>query len=203
MVGQAESGRVSNFGDRGSIEIMRSMLVSVTVLVLCSISTLAARPKQDGPPPVRRLPVPKDVSPQEDRELRAYLGQHATAMQNLVHAVVLLDRPTVKILADRIVDAQIFERGEKANLRALSLVDAEAWGFKNAVRELSFVASTSKSDDLVADRFAVVARACVLCHGHYLHGPRNRNPVDWEPMGGEQDPSEEQPNEASPQTPQP
>ena len=177
---------------------MRATLVSVSLLALCSIPGLAATTKLADSSPVRRLPAPEDVSPQAQRAVRTLLGQHATSMQNLVRAVVLLDRPTIKVLADRIAGEQPFAPPRESGPSIFFQIRGEGWAFAEAARELSFVASTSRSNALLADRFAALTRICVTCHSRYLHGPRKRNPIDWDDA-----PLDEQPNGASSQSPQP
>jgi len=123
------------------------------------------------------------------------MGQHATSMQNLVRAVVLLDRPTIKLLAERIAGEQTFVQtygpGPDEAPDLPRSVAEEGGAFVAAVRELAFVAATGTSDSVLADRFAALTRTCVSCHSDYLRGPRMRNPIDTEPL----DPAPLQPDE--------
>ena len=115
---------------------MRSSLVFVSLLALFSVPGLAATPKPAGPSPARRLPSPDDVSPKMRQALKARMGQHATSTQNLVRAVVLLDRPTIHVLAERIADDKTFAPSATENLDIPRSVFAEAEAFAAAAREL-------------------------------------------------------------------
>ena len=160
---------------------MRSTLVSVALLVLVSLPGLAATPKPAAPAPARRLPAPEDVSSQARQELKARMGQHATAMQNLVRAVVLLDRPTIQILADRIAGEQTFTRSATWQPNIPPQVFSEGEAFAAAARELAFAATTRSNDDVLADRFGALTRRCVSCHSGYSHGQRARPPIGYAP----------------------
>src|SRR5438045_998958 len=157
---------------------MRWTLVPVSLPALCSLPGLAATPKPAAPSPARRLAVPDDVSPRARQVLKTRMGQHATSMENLLRAVVLLDRPTVKVLADRIASEQAFAAGPLTDLNLPPQIVGEGEAFAAAAREVAFVAATGRSDDVLADRFAVLTRTCVSCHGGYLHGPRMRELTD-------------------------
>ena len=159
---------------------MRSILVSVSVLVLVSAPGLAATPKTAAPAPARRLPAPEDVSSRARQELKARMGQHATSTQNLVRAVVLLDRPTIQVLAERIAGEQTFTPSATWQPNIPPQVFSEGAAFAAAARELAFAAATRSNDDVLADRFAAVTRRCVSCHSGYLHGQRPRPPIGYE-----------------------
>src|SRR5262245_589954 len=102
---------------------MRSTLVSVFLLALCSVPGVAA------PAPARHLPAPEDVSPRRRQVLKSRMGQHATSMQNLVRAVVLLDRPTIKVLADQIASEKTFAADATSDLTIPPQVTGEGEKF--------------------------------------------------------------------------
>ena len=162
---------------------MRSTLVSVSLLALCAVPGLAATPKPAAPSPARRLPAPEDVPPRSRQVMKARTGQHATTMQNLVRAVVLLDRPTIKVLADRIAGEKTFDAGalSSEDVHLPSRVSADGDALAAAARELAFAAGTGHNDDVLADRFAVLTHTCVTCHSGYVHGRLPRPPIDFEP----------------------
>lgn len=160
---------------------MRSILVSISLLVLVSVPGVAATPRPAAPAPARRLAAPEDVPPRARQALKARMGQHATSMQNLVRAVVLLDQPTIQILANGIAGAQTFALSATEDLGIPPQIFSEGEAFAAAARELAFAAATRSNDDVLADRFAVLTRRCVSCHSGYLHGPRMRPPIGYEP----------------------
>ena len=84
---------------------MQRLALSGILVVLLSVPGLAAAPKPTAP--AQKLPAPAHVSAQTRQELKARMGQHGTTMQNLVRAVVLIDRPTIRVLATRIADEEI------------------------------------------------------------------------------------------------
>jgi len=163
---------------RCTIETMRSTLVSVSLLALCAVPGLAAT-KEPAAPPVRHLPVPTSVPADARQALRIRMRQHATSTQNLLRAGVLLDRPTIKLLADRIAGEQTFARAAISNLEIPGSVIVDGEAFTTAAQELALAAATGSNDDVLADRFAALTRTCVSCHGAYLHPPRKRPPVDY------------------------
>jgi len=181
---------------------MRSTLVYVSLLALCSVPGLAATPKPAGPSPARHLPAPDNVSSQTRQLLKTRMRQHATSTQNLLRAVVLLDRPTIKVLADQIAGEQIFAPGAISRSALPAHATGKSDAFAAAARELAFAAATVRDDDVLADRFAVLTHACVSCHGVYLHGRLRRIYWDSEPIDREPQPREEQPNEDSSHSPQ-
>jgi len=160
---------------------MRSILVSVSLLVLFSVPGLAATPKPVAPSPARRLPAPEDVPSRARQALKARMGQHATTMQNLVRAVVLLDRPTIQVLADRIAGEQTFSPSETWPPGIPPQIFSEGEAFAAAARELALAAATRSNDEVLADRFGALARRCVSCHSGYLHGLRLRPPIGYKP----------------------
>lgn len=123
--------------------------------------------------------------------LKARVGQHATSMQDLVRAVVLLDRDTVKSLGERIadhhsapdtIDSADSSRQISSAWKAFAAADlgSESEAFAAAARELALAAGTA-AYDVVADRFAAVSRACVQCHRRYVTHDHKINPIDTGP----------------------
>jgi cytochrome c556 len=101
-------------------------------------------------------------------------------MSNLVRAVVLLDRPTVLALAQRIADEEIVARAGAATQGTKRLplpfqFFTEQDALRSAAQQLAAAAAQGNdglvaSDSALADRFATLARTCVACHSAYLHG---------------------------------
>src|SRR5262245_49132095 len=83
---------------------MRLPSIAFVIVLLLSGQTPAA-PKPSAPR--RHLPEPEHVRPGTRQQIRARMGQHVVTAENLVRAVVLLDRPTVRMLATRIADEEV------------------------------------------------------------------------------------------------
>ena len=125
--------------------------------------------------PLQRLPAPQNVSAQLQLEIKGRMTRHGATMSNLVKAVVLLDRPTIRILAGRIADEEIVARVGAASggSKAVAL-PSQFWKEQDALRaaaqELAVAALPAGEDEALADRFSTVTRTCVACHSAYLHG---------------------------------
>ena len=109
-------------------------------------------------------------------ELRERMARHGNVMSNLVKAVVLLDRPTIKLLAQRIADEEVIARLEakgSKNVESRLPKDffAEQDALRAAARDLATSVVSAATDSVLADRFAAVAHTCVACHSVYLRGP--------------------------------
>lgn len=145
--------------------------ISALAAILSSLPGAAAAPQ--APAPARRLPAPEHVSPETRHEVRARMSLHAATMQNLVRAVVLLDRPTVRVLANRIADEEIVARTESLReTRRLALPPryfAEQDELGTIARQLAVAALDGGDDKALADRFSALTRTCVGCHSAYLH----------------------------------
>ena len=148
----------------------RRALVTVVVL-LSSVAGAAAAPKP--PAPVQRLPAPEHVDAKTRQEIKARMGQHATTMQNLVKAVVLLDRPTVRVMASRIADEEVVARtsvkGDKQAPTLPAKFFAEQDALAAAARQLAAAAVDSGDDKTLAEHFATLTKTCIGCHSAYLH----------------------------------
>ncbi len=127
-------------------------------------------------PMARHLATPPYVSASTRAELDARMGRHAEVMSNLVRAVVLLDRPTVRVLASRIADEEVIAHAdtpapERTPLNLPPEFSEEQTALTAAARELALAAAGDSGDDqLLAQRFAAVTTTCVGCHSVYLHG---------------------------------
>lgn len=128
----------------------------------------------EHPQVAQRLPAPEHVTSETRAELHARMGRHAETMSNLIRAVVLLDRPTIRALASRIAEEEVIARSNKTILerRRLNLPPdffAEQTALSVAARELA-AAADGGDDAALADRLSAVTRTCVSCHSVYLHG---------------------------------
>lgn len=103
------------------------------------------------------------------------MGRHAEVVSNLVRAVVLLDRPTIRVLANRIADEEVIAGADKSASERLPLnlppeFLGEQTALATAARELAGAAADSGNDQALAQRFGAVTTTCVGCHSVYLHG---------------------------------
>ena len=158
---------------------MKRITMSGILVALLSVPGLAAAPKP--PAPAQKLPAPAHVSAQTRQELKARMGQHGTTMQNLVRAVVLLDRPTIRVLATRIADEEIVARtGSIREAQRPSLPPkffAEQDELAATARQLAVAAIDGGDDKALADRFSALTRTCVGCHSTYLHDRPDPSPA--------------------------
>lgn len=167
---------------------MRRTPFILPLAVSLLISGAVAAPKVASPPAARRLPAPAHVTPSARQELKTRMGQHAASMQNLVQAVVLLDRPTIRLLADRIADEEIFARTGNIRERQRQAfpprVFTEQEQLGTAARQLAVAAADGGDDKVLADRFAELTRTCVSCHSAYLHDDLDPRPIEPRPKDG-------------------
>jgi hypothetical protein len=149
------------------------------LMVAARAATPASAAPAPAPAPAARqtLPGPEHISPEARAELKARMGRHGNTMSNLVRALVLLDKPTIRTLAGRIADEEVVAGveatapgGKKLELPAQYI--AEQNRLRTVAQQLA--AATLEPDrdaDLVlADRFATLAHTCVACHSVYLLG---------------------------------
>jgi hypothetical protein len=155
-------------------------MMSAILVALLSVQGMAAAPKT--PAPAQRLPAPEHVSAQTRQEVKTRMGAHSVTMQNLVRAVVLLDRPTVRVLAGRIADEEIIARAgaarEKQPFQLPARFFAEQDDLVAAARKLASAAVDRGDDRSLAEHFAAVTRTCVGCHSTYLHDPPSFRPAE-------------------------
>jgi cytochrome c553 len=165
---------------------MRSTSIAVLFIVLLSVRGSVAAPR--APAPARRLPAPEHVSPQTRQEIRARMSLHGATMQNLVRAVVLLDRPTIRLLANRIADEEIVARaGKTPDVQRPPLPPRfflEQDELAATARQLAAAAVDGGEDAALADRFAALTRTCVGCHSAYLHDQPDTQPQPADTGGG-------------------
>jgi cytochrome c556 len=166
----------------------RSMKLETTalpfvLLSLFSFSGAAAPPK--AVPPAQRLPAPEHVTAQARQQLKARMGQHSVTMESLVRAVVLLDRPTIRVLATRIADEEVVAKVAEGPEKGAPLLPAKFYTDQNALavagRQLAAAAVEGGDDNLLAERFAAVTRTCVSCHSSYLHDRPAFPPTEQKP----------------------
>jgi len=108
------------------------------------------------------------------------MGRHGETMSNLVRSVVLLDRPTIRMLSGRIADEETIARsGTSVRERRRLLLPPEFFAEQTtlavAARELAVAADTG-DDRTLADRFSALTHTCVSCHSVYLHGRPDPRP---------------------------
>ena len=139
------------------------------------------------PAPAQRLPPPEHI-PQDTRtEIKARMARHGETMSGLVRSVVLLDRPTVRILATRVADEEVIARAGNGQKRPPLPQDvfAAQEELSTSARQLAAAAIEGGDDKILAERFAAVTRTCIACHSAYLHGrpdlgasaPKGKDPV--------------------------
>jgi hypothetical protein len=136
----------------------------------------------DIPGAAKRLPPPDHISQQASAEIQARMARHGEVVSNLVRAVVLLDRPTIRTLATRIADEEVIARaGATGEPRQLAL-PSEFFTIQDELatdaRKLAETAAEGGDDHLLAERFAALTRTCVSCHTVYLHGRPGPVPLD-------------------------
>jgi cytochrome c556 len=135
----------------------------------------------DKPPMAQHLAAPEHVTAETRAQLSARMRRHGEVMSNVVRAVVLLDRPTIRVLASRIADEEdIAHTSSPANDRLAGNVPHEfqiqQTALATAARALAVAAADQSEDQLLAQRFAEVATTCVSCHSVYLHGRPDARP---------------------------
>ena len=145
-------------------------LVSVAIVGIASLSEASAGPKG----PLLHLMPPEHVAASTRADLRARMSRHGNGVSTLVRAVVLLDRPTITTMAQRLADEELLARDEAQSVdiwRPLlpKAFFAEQNDLRESARNLARAAAQGESDNALADRFATLTRTCVRCHGAYLH----------------------------------
>jgi hypothetical protein len=142
----------------------------------------------DTPAPAQRLPVPEHVSPELRADIKARMTRHGETMSNLVRSVVLLDRPTIRVLAGRIADEEVIAHVAATGEAKRPPLPREFFAAQDelsaSARDLAVAAKQGGDDKLIADRFAAVTRTCITCHSAYLHGRPEAMPVGPKPGNG-------------------
>jgi hypothetical protein len=162
-----------------------STAVAALLTILVSGAGAGAAP---APPAARRLPSPEHVDPQTQREVKARMGQHGTTMEGLVRAVIVLDRPTIRVLASRIADEEVVARAGGARDKQRSSLPAQFFAQQDELaifaRQLAAAAHDGGDDKVLAEHFSAVMRTCVGCHSTYLHDRPGAQPAESKGTGG-------------------
>jgi len=145
----------------------------MSLLALALVPGISAA--SDSPRAATHLRPPEYVTPETRTELDARMARHGAVMSNLVRAVVLLDRPTIRVLAGRIADEEVVSHAARSphTPPPLSLPReffVEQTKLAGAARDLAVAAADGADDRVLAERFAAVTSTCVGCHSSYLHG---------------------------------
>ena len=152
-----------------------------TALPIIMAGAHAAGPSRSAAAPApevrQALPGPEHISPNVRADLKARMGRHGNTMSNLVRALILLDRPTIRALAGRIADEEVVARVEASSGGAKKLeLPAQYLAEQDHLRTVAqqLAAATLEPDRdadlMLADRFAALAHTCVACHSVYLYG---------------------------------
>jgi hypothetical protein len=163
---------------------MRTSILTLLLAATCGTVVLTGTVALGGPSPAGsrarspavRLPAPEHLSAATRAEVRNRMGRHGNTMSNLVRALVLLDRPTIANLAERIADEEVVARVESGGPDKLRLLlpkefFTEGTTLQSSARDLAAAAVNKEADSVLADRFAAVAKTCVSCHSIYLGSP--------------------------------
>jgi cytochrome c556 len=132
---------------------------------------LAVGARDDKP----QAPIAERVSTETRAKLSARMGRHGRVMEQLVRSVVLLDRPAIRTLAERIADEETIALAEtpvseRKRLALSAEFTAEQTQLHAVARQLAAAAVTGSDDVELADRFSALTRTCVSCHSVYMHG---------------------------------
>jgi cytochrome c556 len=157
---------------------MHTPAISALFLVLFLAVSGAGAAK--APAPARRLPAPDHLDAQTRRDTKARMGQHASTMENLVRAVVLLDRPTIRVLATRLADEEVVARAGSIRDKLPEQFFAQQDELEVVARKLAAAATDVGDDKALADSFSALTRTCVGCHSTYLHA----SPAPADAKGG-------------------
>jgi hypothetical protein len=170
-----------------TMRLLAMTVVSLVSLVSVSgaIAAPAATPRPPAPTAARRLPAPEHVDTETQREVKARMGQHGSTMEALVRAVIVLDRPTIRVLATRIADEEVAARAGGARDKQRSSLPAQFFAQQDELaifaRQLAVAAHDGGDDKVLAEHFSAVMRTCVGCHSTYLHDRPGAQP--GEPKG--------------------
>jgi hypothetical protein len=124
--------------------------------------------------PLLHLLPPENVAASTRSELRGRMTRHGNTMSTLVKAVVLIDRPTITTMAERIADEELLARADSQGFdpwRPLLpkgfFIEQDA--LRSSARSLAQAAVQGDPDSVLAERFGALTATCVRCHGAYLH----------------------------------
>jgi hypothetical protein len=153
----------------------RLLVLGGGIFALCAGVTVA----QTVPPPARKLPAPQHVTAQTQQEIKARMAQHGATMESLVRAVVLQDRPTIKVMANRIADEEVVARTSGIREKRPPVLPPGFFTAQDelaaAARQIAVAAAAGGDDARLAGGFAALTRTCVSCHGAYVHD----RPAPW------------------------
>jgi cytochrome c553 len=146
-----------------------------TLVVLVGLVVGLARLSGATPKgPLLHLLPPENVAASTRAELRARMDRHGNAMSTLVKAVVLIDRPTITTMAQRIADEELLARADSQSfdrwrplLPKAFFVEQET--LRSTARSLAQAAAQGEPDAVLAERFGTLTATCVRCHGSYIH----------------------------------
>jgi cytochrome c553 len=166
---------------------MRTTTIVGVLVTLLTVGGVVAAPKPE-PPPARALPAPDHLSPQTRQAVKGRMAQHAVTMDSLIRAVVLLDRPRIRVMASRIADEEVVSR--TAGVRDKKLPELPAKFFQeqqqlaSTARQLAAAAIEGGDDKVLRDRFSALTGTCVGCHSTYVHDRPSPWPADQKGAGG-------------------
>lgn len=149
------------------------------VLAVAAFCGMVAASSSGGaagqPAPARRLRSPEHVPSTTQTEITRRMVQHGETMAGLVRAVVLLDRPTIRVLATRIADEEVVAHASKSPHEPVPLSLPREFFLQQtrlagAARDLAAAVVQGADDGALGERFAVVTSTCIACHSAYLHG---------------------------------
>ena len=124
--------------------------------------------------PLLHLLPPENVAASTRAELRARMDRHGNTMSTLVKAVVLIDRPTITTMAQRIADEELLARPDSQTFDRWRPLLPKAFfveqdTLRATARALAQAAAQGEPDSLLAERFGTLTATCVRCHGSYIH----------------------------------
>ena len=153
--------------------VMHRRAFAAAIIGVLAVDLLAAGASAEAAPPAppaaKSLPAPEHISPEARQLIKVRMGQHGATMENLMKAVSVLDRPTIRALSLRIADEEVVARSGGAGGKLPAAFFAEQDKLAASARQLAAAAVQGGDDKALADRFAEVAHTCVGCHSAYLH----------------------------------
>jgi len=167
--------------------LMRTSTIAGVLVTLLAIGSVVAAPKPE-PPPARVLPPPDHLTPKTRQAVKERMGQHAVTMESLIRAVVLLDRPRIRVMASRIADEEVVSRTPGVRDKKPPELPAkffqEQQQLAATARQLAGAAVEGGDDNVLRERFSALAGTCVGCHSTYVHDRPSPWPADQKGAGG-------------------
>lgn len=151
----------------------RVFIVLGLVVGLLGLAGLSRATGRQKGPLVHLLP-PENVAASTRAELQGRMGRHGNTMSTLVRAVVLLDRPTISTMAQRIADEELLARADSKGMDPWRPLLPKGFfleqdALRSSAGALARAAAQGEADSVLADRFGDMTRTCVRCHSAYLH----------------------------------